>query len=606
MIVPDARDWHPPLHAWLSTGRCAIDAVRSMPTGAVVAIDSETPSVTDSFTIKAFTAAWCHAGYTESVLLDPLRRPDDLIAAQEVCSRASTLVLQNAPFDIPGLVAGKVMSLDDCAKVIDTLIYARSAWPDQIVGKSLEDLAKRVLHAEFLPGGLALAIKAAGYRSRSDWFAKADIDVPLYRFGAMADTVITLRLLAPMKRIASDHQLNHPFGSRACTTRDEADALVHQAQRVNRITLRRAARGLAVDLDYLDTYRDTVDVDISRSSKILSDAGIRPGNGGDLMTKMDELGLIPPAWPRTEKTNKLSAAKEDIELLDHPLANAHHVVAHGTKMLGYLEKVVARSAITGRVHPQYNILGASATGRMSLGEPELQQFPKEARPIILEDAPGVGMTSIDWSSIEPCLMAWMANDLDFIVPFEQGSDLYAPIQQACGVPRKDAKVVLLAQIYGQGLWKMALRIKKSEEEAKQIKAAMFAAMPKCEQFLGKLSAIAVQHRMVPTLSGRIMTVPMVFDKRSGKKKVAQWKACNYVLQGGCADLIYSTILAAEDAGIGDDVMIPMHDEIVCATPAADEIERIMRTPPPSFLRWTDRTPTIRTDRADLANHWQAC
>lgn len=606
MIVPDARDWHPPLHAWLNTGRCAIDAVRSMPTGAVVAIDSETPSVTDSFTIKAFTAAWEHAGYTESVLLDPLRRPDDLIAAQEVCSRASTLVLQNSPFDIPGLVAGKVMSLDDCAKVIDTLIYARSAWPDQIISKGLEDLAKRVLRAEVLPGGLALAIKAAGYRSRADWYARADIDLPMYRFGAMADTVFTLRLLAPLKRIASDHQLNHPFESRAATTRDEADALVHQAQRVNRITLRRAARGFMVDLDYLDTYRDNVDVEIARQSSVLSDAGIRPGNGGDLLTKLDELGLIPPAWPRTEKTNKLSSAKEDIELLDHPLADAHRAVAHGSKILGYLEKTVARSAITGRLHPQINILGASATGRMSISEPELQQFPDAARHIIVEDYPGAGITSVDWSSIEPAILAWAANDLGFITPFEHGADLYAPIMASCGIARDPSKTVLLAQIYGQGLWKMALRIKKSEDEAKRIKADMFAAMPGCEMFIGKLKAIAEQHRMVPTLGGRILPVPLVFDKRSGKKKVASYKAVNYFCQGSNADLVYRTILTADAEGWADRILFAMHDELIGDTEVGPEMERVMQSPPTYFARWTDHTPVIRTDRHDLQRAWAKC
>ena len=39
----------------------------------------------------------------------------------------------------------------------------------------------------------------------------------------------------------------------------------------------------------------------------------------------------------------------------------------------------------------------------SISEPELQQFPAEARPIIIEDAPGRGITSVDWSSIEPAI-----------------------------------------------------------------------------------------------------------------------------------------------------------------------------------------------------------
>lgn len=608
MIVPDARDWHPPLCAWLCTGREAIDAVRRMPSGAVVAIDSETPSVTDSFTIKCVTGAWIgDDGRTTAVLLDPRRRPDDKVAAAEMCARAGELVLHNAAFDIPGMVYGGVMAVADIAKVSDVLVYARSAWPDTHTPKRLENLAVKLLGAPVLPGGLAMSLKAAGFRSIGEWFARADIDMPSYRFGAMADTVYTLRLLPVVRRLAEDRQLDHPFGDLGATTRGEAGAIVHRAQRVNRITLRRGARGLTVDLEYLDRFRDSVDADMHRASLELTGAGLRPGNGDDLVNRMDELGLIPPEWPRTEKTRKLSAAKEDLELLDHPLATAHTTVKHGERIIKYLEKTVARSVFTGRVHPQINILGASATGRQSMSEPELHQFPDAARGIILEDMPGSGITSVDWSSIEPAILAWAANDLGFIVPFERGADLYEPIVESANVVRGVAKTALLAQLYGQSLWKLALRIKKDKEETKLIRDQMFAAMPVCELFMGKLKAIADQYKIIPTLGGRILTVPMIFDKETKRKKVASYKAVNYFCQGSNADLVYESILTAEDEGWSDLILFAMHDELLGSTEAGPEMERVMSTPPEFFKRWTYHHPVIRTDRHDLTGgRWAKC
>ena len=607
MNVPDARDWSPSLCAWLCTGREAIEAVSRMPSGAVVAVDSETPSVTDSFTIKCVTAAWTgEDGRTVSVLLDPLRRTDDLKAAAEICYRAGELVLHNSAFDIPGMVHAGVMAMSDLAKVTDTIIYARAAWNDTFIPKTLEALCAKLLGTPVVKGGLQQAWKAAGFRSRDEWFAKADIDMPFYRTNAMADTIFPLRLLAPVRAAAVDRQLNHPFGLRGATDRNEALAIVDKAQRVNRITLRRGAVGLERDLDYLDTYRDSVDADMMRASAVLRDAGLRPGNGDDLVKRMDEIGLIPPEWPRTEKTNKLSATKENVKLLDHPLATAHRVVDHGEKIIGYLEKTVARSAFTGRVHPQIKILGASATGRMSVSEPELQQFPAEARPIILEDAPGRGITSVDWSSIEPAILAWAANDVGFIAPFEQGADLYEPIQLACDVVRDTAKTVLLAQLYGQSLWKMALRIKKSNDEAKAIKANMFAAMPECERFMDKLKAIAEQYKMIPTLGGRVLTISMIYDKETGKKKVASYKAVNSFCQGSNADLVYEVFLIAERDGWADQILLAMHDELLVDTAVAEELERAMQTPPEYFQRWTSRWPTIRTDRHDLQRSWAKC
>lgn len=605
--VPDSRDWHPALSAWLCTGRASWDAVARMPGGIDVAIDSETPSITDSFTIKCVTAAWQGTdSRTVSVLLDPARNRDDRLAAAEVCQRAGSLVMHNAPFDVPGLVNGQMMSLDDIAKVLDVLVYARSAWPDQITGKRLEDVSARLLDMPVLKGGLALAIKAAGFRSVAEWYARGDIDIPFYRFNAMADTVATLRVLEPVQRAAADRQLDHPFGARGATSRAEADELVHKAQRVNRITLRRAARGLTPDLEYLDTYRDSVDMNMIRQSAVLTESGIRPGNGGDLVTTLDGIGALPQGWPRTDKTQKLSAAKEHLALLDHPLAEAHRVVAHGTKILGYLEKTVARSTITGRLHPQINILGASQTGRMSMSEPELHQFPDEARGIIIEDTPGSGISSVDWSSIEPAILAWAANDLDFITPFERGADLYAPIQNACSVERPTAKTVLLAQLYGQGLWALSLKIKAAEAEAKRIKQQMFAAMPGCEIFMRKLKAIAVAHRVVVTLGGRILPIPMVFDEQLGRRKVLDYKAVNFFCQGSNADLVYEALLTAEDEGWADRILLSMHDELIGDTEIAPELERVMRTPPEYFERWTDHVPVIRTDRHDLGKRWAKC
>lgn len=606
-VIPDARDWSPSLCSWLCTGREAIEAVSRMPSGIVAAIDSETPSVTDSFTIKCVTAAWQGSdGRTISVLLDPARRPDDLKAAADLCGRAGELVLHNSAFDVPGMVHAGVLSVSDVAKVTDTLVYARSAWNDTFVQKNLEALCAKLLGTPVMKDGLQQAWKACGFRSKDEWFAKGDIGIPFYRLNAMADTIYTLRVLPVVRAAAQDRQLNHPFGPRGAQNRAEAAAIVDKAQRVNRITLRRSARGYERDLDYLDTYRDSVDMDMMRASAELTDAGLRPGNGDDLVKRMDELGLIPPEWPRTEKTQKLSAAKENVKLLDHPLATAHRVVDHGEKILGYLEKTVARSMVTGRVHPQVNILGASATGRMSISEPELQQFPAAARPIIIESAAGAGITSVDWSSIEPAILAWAANDVAFIEPFERGADLYEPIQLAGDVSRDTAKTVLLAQLYGQSLWKMALRIKKSTDEAKVIKSNMFAAMPECERFMGKLKAIAEQYKMIPTLGGRILTISMIYDKETGKKKVASYKAVNSFCQGSNADLVYEVILSAEDEGWADHLLFAMHDELLADTCVAGEVERLMQAPPDFFRRWTDRRPTIRTDRHDLDRAWQKC
>jgi hypothetical protein len=50
-------------------------------------------------------------------------------------------------------------------------------------------------------------------------------------------------------------------------------------------------------------------------------------------------------------------------------------------------------------------------------------------------------------------------------------------------------------------------------------------------------------------------------------------------------------------------MLPMHDEMVCATEAAQELQEIMETPPQRLIQWAGRTPVIRTDSALLGPTW---
>jgi len=360
-----------------------------------------------------------------------------------------------------------------------------------------------------LKGALALAIKASGLGSMDRWFKEGDIHMAGYRFGAMADTVATLLLAEPLFDLAVDRQLNHPFSSGACTDRAQASALILQPQEVNRITLRRAAMGYEVDLGYLANYVDTVEIDRERAKKVVSDAGLRPGIGKDIVSFLEREGSLPANWPRTKPSKTFPQGqwktdKDAIALLpDHPLALAHQKIAHTDKILGYMEKTAARSRVTGRLHPQWHILGASATGRMACTEPPLQQFPKEARPIILCDEGSNGLESIDWSSVEPALLGNMAHDWDFITPFEQGADIYEPVMAATGTVRKTSKTIVLARMYGQGRDTLAIRMKMSTDQVDELHKQMYEAMPVSSEYMDTIKGFGNRRGLTLTVAANI-------------------------------------------------------------------------------------------------------
>lgn len=601
-----SRAWNDPvLGARLNTGAEALRAVErfvgTAPGTIPIAADIETPGLDRSFEINCVTAAWNIPGtrQTETVLLDPARDPVAHRAVRDLFGHAAGLIFHNGAFDIPPLHHAGLMDRDAVRRVIDTVVLARFAMPEPPPygqGKKLEQLATLLLGWTDSKGGMERAFKAAGYKTNTAGFEGMDIDVPIYRFGAMADTVATLRLEPILRDMALTWTTDHPFVNTyaAASTRAEAEEKLLVQETVHRVMLWRSARGLNVDRDYLTRYQEEVDVERNLAVAELAAHGLEggTGKGAALVKYLAGRGELPMPWPRTPG-GALRATKADLDALAeiNSLAGAQRKLATIEKVMVYLDKVDRQASVTGRCHPQVAVLGASATGRMSYGSPELQQFPAPARPVLCDD--GQGLTSLDWSQIEPVTMANMAKDEAFLVPFEAGEDLYGPIMRSCGIDRPTAKVVLLATMYGQGIAKLALTIGHTEESAAQIRRQMFNAMKRCESWMARVQEIAFQYGRTITVGGRILPVD------SG----GVFKAVNYTIQGSAYDILAHTIVEMDRRGIGDHLQLAMHDEVVVDTEVAEEVQQIMLTPPPFLVTWAERIPVLRTDRADMGSAW---
>lgn len=596
--VPNRRSFDPVLGSYLSTGLEAQHAAGQFPMDAPLAIDIETPGLDNAFTINCLTAAWHRPdGRCEAILLDPARDAHHHDIAEALLGRASHLILHNAPFDIPPLHHAGLIALDTINRVVDTLLLARFSLPDTMIRKNLEALAIRVLGYSDFKGGMERAFKASGYKTIQAGYEGLDIGSPIYRQGAMGDTVVTLQLEPMLRGMCTEWAMDHPFAGFGANTPAEAQAQLGVQETTHRVMLRRSALGLNVDREYLDRYAEQVDVERNLAIAELAVHGLEggAGKGAKLVEYLFERGELPDPWPRTPR-GKLKSDKANLDGLDHPLAAAQRKLATIEKVMGYLDKVDRQASVTGRCHPQVGVLGASATGRMSYGLPELQQFPAEARPVICDD--GQGLTSIDWSQIEPVTMAAMARDVEFVESYERGDDLYEPIQRSCGLPmtkagRDIAKIVLLATMYGLGIANLARKIKHTEESAMQIRRQMFNAMKRCEAWMSRVMDVATQTGVTITAAGRILPIDAGFE----------YKAVNYCIQGSAYDVLAHTIVEMERQGLGDSLHLAMHDEVVVDTAVAEEVQRIMMTAPPFLVDWAQRVPILRTDRADMGHAW---
>lgn len=582
-------------------------------------------------------------------IFDPRDEPQYHAVQRIINEGDRRIVFHNSPFDVPILNLIGLLDLDTIWRVIDTLIWARLAEPDERERKTLTNAAAKHLGIA-ISDPLPAMLKTLGI-SRTTWYETFDLNSPAYRIMAATDAILTHRLVSPVKDAAFRRVTEgHPF-TRYGVTGAEALELVDREQIMNRQHLRRTCRGYLVDPDYLDKYRDTTAGEQREIEQRLEALGIRPGNAGDLTAYLDEHGLLPDDYPRTPKTGKPSGAKGNLDLLTNDIARDFVVNKEVTHILrDYLDKTMDNADDAGRIHSGVNILGA-ATGRMSIsGDAPLHQFSGPARGIILADNweeasrsmrhPVLddngdphpctcqnmkGMVSIDWSQIEPVVVANIAGDIKAVEYYEAGNKFYNALVEFGGIPYKAAKVTLLAQLYGEGIQKLAADLRVEPEEAESIRDMVWRTLPGSKRLAGKkgkLQTIANEYKLIFTLSGRIVPVPAgwwpCWDAKDPSHDVTRCRKCNnrgmiysvavhkgvnYFVQGSAYDLLAEAEVSIIKAGLGDAIYLPMHDELVVDAEAAHDIRQIMETPPERLCMLAKRTPKLRTDMAHLGERW---
>lgn len=570
--------------------QAARTVVRMAAEAPFVAVDIETAGLAEkAFQVKCMIVATDrHACVLDAA--DDRHRA----AFREALGAAAELVFHNAAYDVPPLVVAGLMALADIDKVTDTLVYARMALTGFAARRGLGDLEKR-----YLGGALRSATKdrfgewaKVNGLSKSQAFATAGYAHPVYQLYAGWDGILTAMVLPHVAADAHRQLTDHPFGRYGADSLT-AHYLMGREQRVNRVMLRRSARGLAIDPDRLAREQDRLREQMNELSDQLAWFGVaEPSNRNQLAAALERAGALGEDYPRTA-TGKVSTAKQNLDSVQHPAARAFRQHDLHRRLFTYLEHARLVAAYTdGKIHPQCNVLHAR-TGRMSYSTPELHQFVADARTVIARDREDSAMISIDWSSIEPVTVANLAGDLEPIKRFEAGEKLYDVVSATAGVPYKTAKVILLASLYGQGIRSLARGLGVEPDQAKALQAQVFEAMPRTRRFVGWSAAWSEEVGKTWTLSGRIVDV----DRDAG------YKGCNYSVQGSAYDVLAESIIGLDHAGLADGLYLTMHDELVVAEEIAAEARRIMQTPPPRLVELSGRVPVLRTDAAYLGDRW---
>lgn len=228
--------------------------------------------------------------------------------------------------------------------------------------------------------------------------------------------------------------------------------------KVLEVSIEMEKNGFLIDLDYAKKYQAELTAEIEALNK-----KIREGFGDINVNSIQQLSnTVYNIWGiKDEFKGKVDAStlKTIVTKYKDSNENVHYIEAllnyrELNKLLTtYIEPLPTKiSEVDGRLHGSFN-QSATKTGRFASNNPNLQNIPYPARPMFVAPE-GKLIIGIDYSQIEPRILAHISNDTAFKEAYIQNRDLYSeiasrtfdvPIEQ-CGDGskyRKQAKVILL-------------------------------------------------------------------------------------------------------------------------------------------------------------------
>jgi len=475
---------------------------------------------------------------------------------------SSPLVAHNLIFDSAFLKRDGVTVPQHLAE--DTMVMAQLVTSHLPVG--LKPVASRLVDKKALAGQVVLheAMKKQGW----DWDT-VPLDFPPYwQYGAL-DPVLTCRIaekLWPKVRDRYRRSYDIELGS------------IH--------ALRDAElRGMRVDVDFCRKTSLELEAEIAALSPKLP---CNPNAPKQVVEFLQSRGAT--LTKRTEKGH-LAADDEVLEYWEGKIPECHDMRRYRecSKLKGsYFDKLLKIEA-DDRVHPSVRVLGAQKTGRMSITEPALQTLPKSSvgRDAFIADE-GETLISADFSGIELRLLAHMADEENMISRFCSGEDLHKwtaqeifglqSLEEVVYEQRNVAKTSGYAKIYGAGVTKFAYSAGLSESEAASVLERYDALFPRVAAFQEQVSQEVHESRGGDKGWGEVHTE---FGRRLFVPKDEAYKGVNYRDQGTAGEVLKLKIIELAQAGLGPQILLPIHDEVVFSVPddsldeAVATIEEVM-------------------------------
>lgn len=446
----------------------------------------------------------------------------------------------------------------------DTMLYSHLVDPGQ--SHALKNLADHFVAAGSSAGQNTL--NRAFDEQKWTW-ATVPVDFNLYWGYAALDAVITSRLFDEFSR-----RFPRILASRSYETEIAVMPLLAAMER----------RGCLIDEAYtikqrneMVAYCDEVD-DYLRDSWNIKNRQSNQQVAKALLENDVEL------YAKTG-TGQWQLDEEVLLSITHPIAEVVLKARKATKIIStYLNNFLSMRDNDGVLHCDIRQCGAY-TGRMSVTGPALQTLPRGrvARDSFIP-RPGMHLVSCDLDQVEMRILAEFCRDPNLIEAIMTG-DLHTatarlayndPNLQKSDPRRQTAKNAGFAKVYGAGVAQFARTAGISIEDATEFLNAYDMRFPGVVHLQRQIDQLA-RTQKDPDLNPPRGYVESPFGRRQYVKD-RDYAMLNYLVQGTAAEVFKMDIIALDAAGFGDNMLIPVHDEMIMEIddPAVlPEIEKAM-------------------------------
>ena len=259
------------------------------------------------------------------------------------------------------------------------------------------------------------------------------------------------------------------------------------------------------------------------------------------------------------------------------------------KLIGtYVDGLISAADSEGKVHSVFK-QAATATGRLSSAEPNLQNIPikteegRYLRRFFIPSKDKNVFIDADYSQIELRLLASISGDEGMCEAFNNGADIHTttaatvfavPFEEVTPTMRKRAKAVNFGIMYGMGEYSLAEDLGIPMKEAKTYIESYLARFPRITEYFERTKESAYADGYVSTMLGRRRYIPELKASNKMLRAFGERVARNSPIQGSAADIMKIAMIRVAERLKREcpsaRLILQVHDELLVEAPQNEQ------------------------------------